>query len=406
MATTGHESELVSVAGLKATLQAYKTNITDTKLNANLKGAANGVAELDENGKVPSSQLPAYVDDVIEGYYYNAKFYKESTHTTEITGEGGKIYVDLSTSKTYRWSGSAYAVISDTIAIGTTTGTAADGKVVADHTANTTVHITASERTAWNAKGSYSKPSGGIPKSDLASAVQTSLGKADTAVQTETDPVFSASAAADITSSDITNWNGKTSNTGTVTKVTAGTGLSIGSTSGGNFTTTGTINHTNSVTAQSTQAIYPIKIDAQGHISAYGSAVTPLTASSTLDATKLSGTIPAGCYTNTVPSAYCETAAGTAAKTASCTGYALLDKSYIHVIVKTTNTNAGAITLNINSTGAKSIYINGAATSSSNYTLTAGSYLVYYADNIFYFRTDGKSPAASPATQPPSMERL
>ena len=87
-------------------------------------------------------------------------------------------------------------------------------------------------------------------------------------------------------------------NAGTVTKVTAGTGLSIGTTAQGEFTTSGTINHTNSVTAQTTQAIYPIKIDAQGHISAYGSAVTPLTASSTLDATKLSGTIPSGCYTD------------------------------------------------------------------------------------------------------------
>ena len=69
--------------------------------------------------------------------------------------------------------------------------------------------------------GTYSKPSGGIPASDLASAVQTSLGKADTALQsfTETDPVFSASAAAGITSSDITNWNSKTSNTGTLTGV-------------------------------------------------------------------------------------------------------------------------------------------------------------------------------------------
>lgn len=68
--------------------------------------------------------------------------------------------------------------------------------------------------------------------------------------------------------------SGYTTNTGTVTKVTAGTGLSIGSTSGGNFTTSGTINHTNSVTAQTTQAVYPIKIDAQGHISAYGNAIT------------------------------------------------------------------------------------------------------------------------------------
>lgn len=69
--------------------------------------------------------------------------------------------------------------------------------------------------------GTYSKPSGGIPKSDLASAVQTSLGKADTALQsfTETDPVFSASAAAGIKSSDISNWNSKTSNTGTITGI-------------------------------------------------------------------------------------------------------------------------------------------------------------------------------------------
>ena len=87
---------------------------------------------------------------------------------------------------------------------------------------------------------------------------------------------------------------GYTTNTGTVTKVTAGTGLSIGSTAGGNFTTTGTINHTNSVTAQTTQAVYPIKIDAQGHISAYGSAVTipsayelPTASSSTLGGVKV-----------------------------------------------------------------------------------------------------------------------
>lgn len=69
--------------------------------------------------------------------------------------------------------------------------------------------------------GTYSKPNTGIPKTDLASVVQTSLDKADTALQsyTETDPVFSASAAAGIKTSDITNWNGKTSNTGTITGI-------------------------------------------------------------------------------------------------------------------------------------------------------------------------------------------
>ena len=49
-----------------------------------------------ENGLVKSDQLPSYVDDVIEGYYHtDLKFYKEASHTTEITGEEGKIYVDI-----------------------------------------------------------------------------------------------------------------------------------------------------------------------------------------------------------------------------------------------------------------------------------------------------------------------
>ena len=70
--------------------------------------------------------------------------------------------------------------------------------------------------------GTYSKPSTGIPKTDLASAVQTSLGKADTALQsyTETDPVFGASAAHGITSSDITNWNNKSDFSGSYNDLT------------------------------------------------------------------------------------------------------------------------------------------------------------------------------------------
>lgn len=55
----------------------------------------------------------------------------------------------------------------------------------------------------------FQKPSGGIPASDLSTAVQTSLGKADTALQTESDPVFSASPAAGITSGDIAAWDAK-----------------------------------------------------------------------------------------------------------------------------------------------------------------------------------------------------
>ena len=75
-------------------------------------GAASGVAPLNASSKIDSTYLPSYVDDIIEGYYYNSKFWEEAAHTTEITGEAGKIYVDLSTNKTYRYSGTGYVEVS------------------------------------------------------------------------------------------------------------------------------------------------------------------------------------------------------------------------------------------------------------------------------------------------------
>lgn len=112
----------------------------NSKLNTSLKGSANGLAELDSNGKVLSSQLPSFVDDIIEGYLSGGKFYKESAHTTEITGETGKIYIDLTTNKTYRWSGSAFVVVSETLALGETSSTAYRGdrgKIAYDHSQST-----------------------------------------------------------------------------------------------------------------------------------------------------------------------------------------------------------------------------------------------------------------------------
>ena len=83
------------------------------------KGQAGGVATLDENGQVPSSQLPSYVDDVIEGYYYDGGFYSDNSHAAQITGERNKIYVDLESNLSYRFSGSTYIQItsSDMVAI-------------------------------------------------------------------------------------------------------------------------------------------------------------------------------------------------------------------------------------------------------------------------------------------------
>ena len=96
---------------------------------ASAKGAANGVASLDANGKVPSAQLPSYVDDVLEGYVAEdlKTFYKDSAKSSSYTGETGKIYVDMTNNKTYRWSGSTYVVISETLALGTTASTAFAG---------------------------------------------------------------------------------------------------------------------------------------------------------------------------------------------------------------------------------------------------------------------------------------
>lgn len=107
-------------------------NVTnDAQVKRSEMGKADGVATLDNTGKVPAAQLPSYVDDVIEGYYNGGKFYtsKDSSgnYSGVITGETGKIYVNLNDSKTYRWSGTAYAVISETLALGETSSTAYAG---------------------------------------------------------------------------------------------------------------------------------------------------------------------------------------------------------------------------------------------------------------------------------------
>lgn len=103
---------------------------------ASEKGAAGGVAELDANGKILTSMLPGSIDEYIEGWLSSGSFYKEEAHTTKITPKTDAIYLDLHTMKTYRWSGSAYGVISETLAIGTTSSTAGRGdwtKAAYDH---------------------------------------------------------------------------------------------------------------------------------------------------------------------------------------------------------------------------------------------------------------------------------
>ena len=102
-------------------------NVTnDAQVKRTEMGVANGVATLDKDGLVPSSQLPGFVDDVIEVENYAS--------LPEI-GEDGKIYVDIETNKTYRWSGSSYVEIPTSVALGETASTAYagdKGKAVTD----------------------------------------------------------------------------------------------------------------------------------------------------------------------------------------------------------------------------------------------------------------------------------
>jgi len=108
----------------------YKPSYTAAEVGAipaAQKGAASGVAELDASGRVPSSQLPSYVDDVLE-YSTQSEF--------PATGEAGKIYVARDTNTTYRWTGSAYVEISPSLALGETSSTAYrgdHGKIAYDH---------------------------------------------------------------------------------------------------------------------------------------------------------------------------------------------------------------------------------------------------------------------------------
>ena len=127
-----------SVTGVKGKAEsAYRTgnvNLTPENIGAvplSKVGTANGVAELDANGKVPSAQLPAYVDDVLE---------YASLSAFPATGESGKIYVSIDTNLSYRWTGSAYVEISPSVALGETSSTAYRGdrgKIAYDHSQTT-----------------------------------------------------------------------------------------------------------------------------------------------------------------------------------------------------------------------------------------------------------------------------
>ncbi len=132
-------------AAVKAQVDRLDTKIDDVNEDLQdfkaLKGQPNGLAELDGNGKVPASQLPSYVDNVMDAYatytvsptgvLQDIQLYADAEHETPIVGERDKIYVNVTpgeVSYQFRWSGSQWVHIdSNAIIIGDITGTAYDG---------------------------------------------------------------------------------------------------------------------------------------------------------------------------------------------------------------------------------------------------------------------------------------
>lgn len=131
-ADTALKTELTEdISDVLAALNAFKAT----------KAQANGLASLDENGKVPAGQLPSYVDDVIDVYatydvsatneVTNIKLYTDEDHTTAVVGEAGKSYNDITPDHPgyqFRWSGTTWVqIVSGGLIIGEITGTAFDG---------------------------------------------------------------------------------------------------------------------------------------------------------------------------------------------------------------------------------------------------------------------------------------
>ena len=126
---------------ITASITDINTKLTPISTAWNKKNTANGFLVLDTAGLVPSSNLPSYVDDVLDVYatydqsatgtISNVKLYTDSSKTIAVVPETGKIYIDVSSGKPpyqFRWSGTAYVTLNTGgLIIGTISGTAFDG---------------------------------------------------------------------------------------------------------------------------------------------------------------------------------------------------------------------------------------------------------------------------------------
>ena len=164
---------LIVVGGTVGAVMLQSTDVTGalgfTPLDAAQKNAANGIAPLGADSKVPAAYLPSYVDDVLE-YANTAGF--------PAIGETAKIYVALDTNKTYRWSGSAYVEISPSPG---TTDSLTEG-------ATNLYFTTARARAALSATGAVSYNSAtGVISAELTSGYASKTVATNTTLAADTE---------------------------------------------------------------------------------------------------------------------------------------------------------------------------------------------------------------------------
>lgn len=138
-ANTATQNANATIQQANTIIEEMKSLIKDDNvIHTSEKGVANGIATLDENGNIPASQLPSFVDDAVEGIAVNTSI-DDATGTKSAEGfiltgetencipETGKIYVDIDENVTYRWTGSVYVSIGSSLTLGTNSSTAFPG---------------------------------------------------------------------------------------------------------------------------------------------------------------------------------------------------------------------------------------------------------------------------------------
>lgn len=336
-----------------------------TKINLTEKGASNGVATLDATGRVPYSQLP-------ESAMEYQGTWDASTNTPTLAdgvGTNGDFYV-VSAGGTVNF-GTAASPRNVTFYV--------NDRVIYDGNTHQWARLPAGEVRSVNGHSGdvvlTASDVGAATSTDITNAINTEVTNRNTAITNAINALDVASAGgAGKYISAISETNGKISATAT-TMDTAPTASSTNAVTSGGVKTA----IDNEATARNTaitNAINALDVTDTAVSGKYVSAVSETNGKISVTRADLPNTINNAKSLNGYVT--CTTAAGTAAKTVDLPDFTLVKGAKLIVYVQNANTAASALTLNVNSTGAKTIKVNGTTTSSSSYSLTAQYYNCYY----------------------------